>query len=79
MSKIVRRAYIYAIEKPLHDEAGYDESLMRVHTRGYTPHGLFKSFGPDGLIESVFLMKPEDIPEDLEVGRKVKVTIEIED
>lgn len=79
MSKIVRRAYIYAIEKPLPDDAGHEEGFMRVYTRGYTPRGLFTHFGLDGLIESVFLIKPEDIPEDFKVSRKVKVTIELEE
>lgn len=79
MSKLVRHAYINAIEKPLRDQAGYKEGLTRIYLRGYLRNEPFESFGLDGLIESVFLIKPEDIPTDLKVGRKVKVTIEVEE
>lgn len=79
MSKLVRHAYINAIERPFRDQAGHKEGLMRIYLRGYLQNEPFESFGLDGLIESVFLIKPGDIPADLKAGRKVKVTIEIEE
>lgn len=76
--KLIRHAYINTIEMPIKSDAGYKEGLLRFHLRGYSC-GKDPGIDIDKSIDSLMLIRPDHIPDDFKVGRKVKVTIELEE
>ena len=73
MDKIIRHAYINAIEKGFPDDGPY----LRMYTRGYFDDdndGIAIGLGAENTIDAVFLIDPNHIP--FKKGTLVKITIE---
>lgn len=75
---IVRHAYFETLEPPLSSEIDWiRKNLMRFHLRGY--HDDFPGIDVTNSIDAMLLINSDDIPENFKIGKKIKVTLEVED
>lgn len=75
---IIRHAYFETLEPPLPSEIDrIRKHLMSFHLRGY--HDDLPGIDVTNSIDAMLLINSDDIPENFKVGKKIKITLEVED